>query len=39
MALAPLAVEPPQEREFVSAFLTSWGEAVTIPRVRRGARR
>jgi hypothetical protein len=28
MALAPLAVEPAQERVFVSAFLERWGEAL-----------
>ncbi len=28
MALAPLAVEPPQAHDFITAFLTRWGRAV-----------
>ena len=35
MALAPLAVEPSQERTFVSAFLERWGNAVTASVARR----
>ena len=35
MALAPLAVEPSQERTFVCAFLERWGSAVTASGVRR----
>jgi hypothetical protein len=40
MALASIAVEPPQQHAFVSAFLTRWGEAVRgAPTSRRLARR
>lgn len=37
MALAPLAVDPAKEHGFITAFLTSWGEA--IDRRKRGRRR
>jgi hypothetical protein len=37
LALAALAVEPAKEHAFVSAFLASWGDALT--RRRRGRRR
>lgn len=37
MALAPLAVEPAEERAFVTAFLDHWGRVLDRP--RRGARR
>ena len=36
MALAPLAVEPPREHGFLSAFLASWGTAVDRGPRRRG---
>jgi hypothetical protein len=40
MALAPLAVEPPQQSEFLLTFLTRWGEAIAKPagqqRMKRG---
>jgi histidine kinase/DNA gyrase B/HSP90-like ATPase len=40
MSLAPLAVEPPQQSEFLLTFLTRWGEAIEKPgsrqRVKRG---
>ena len=40
MALAPLAVEPPQQGEFLLTFLTRWGEAIEKPgsrhRLKRG---
>jgi len=35
MALAPLAVEPQHAREFVTAFLARWGEALDRPRPGR----
>jgi hypothetical protein len=35
MALAPLAVEPPHERAFVTAFLEHWGEALAPGRPPR----
>jgi hypothetical protein len=35
LALAPLAVEPAGEHGFVTAFLSSWGEAVAGARSRR----
>ncbi|MGH7321050.1 MAG: hypothetical protein ACRELA_15675, partial [Candidatus Rokuibacteriota bacterium] len=38
LALAPLAAEPDREHPFVTAFLTSWGEAVGAGR-GRGRRR
>ena len=38
MALAPLAVEPPQTRDFVSAFLGHWGKVLDRP-ARRHRRR
>jgi hypothetical protein len=37
MALAAVAVEPAKEHAFITAFLTSWGEAVE--RRRQGRRR
>ena len=37
MALAPLAVEPSGEHQFVTTFLTRWGEAVGPPK-REGRR-
>jgi hypothetical protein len=39
MALAPLAVEPAQQSEFVLTFLTRWGEAIDKPVSRKGASR
>jgi hypothetical protein len=39
MALSSIAVEPVQQHAFVSAFLARWGEAVSGPAKRRGARR
>jgi hypothetical protein len=39
MALSSIAVEPPQQHAFVTAFLTRWGEAVSGPAKRRGGRR
>ncbi len=39
MALAPLAVEPPQARDFVSAFLGHWGKVLDRPSRRRPRRR
>jgi hypothetical protein len=40
MSLAPLAVEPPQQSEFLLTFLMRWGEAIEKPgsrhRVKRG---
>jgi len=38
MALAPLAVEPEKSHDFITSFLTHWGEAVDRPR-RRPLRR
>jgi hypothetical protein len=38
MALAGLAVEPSQERAFVTAFLARWGESVEYRGARRGKR-
>ncbi len=38
MALAGLAVEPAQERAFVTAFLARWGESVDRRGTRRGKR-
>ncbi len=37
LALAPLAVEPSEEHQFVTAFLTRWGKALDGP--KRGKRR
>ena len=34
MALAPLAVEPREERAFVTQFLKRWGDALTGARGR-----
>lgn len=31
LSLAPLAVEPPQQSQFVRAFLSRWGEAIDRP--------
>jgi histidine kinase/DNA gyrase B/HSP90-like ATPase len=39
MALAPLAVEPHQARDFVAAFLAHWGNVVDRPGPRRRHRR
>ncbi len=36
MALAPLAVEPHKEREFVTRFLERWGDALTAGGRKRG---
>jgi hypothetical protein len=38
LALAPLAVEPAREHHFVTAFLSSWGDAIEKPRGRGRAR-
>jgi hypothetical protein len=35
MSLAPLAVEPAQQNEFVLTFLTRWGEAIDKPATRK----
>ncbi|GIW54775.1 MAG: hypothetical protein KatS3mg082_1179 [Nitrospiraceae bacterium] len=35
LALAPLAVEPADEHDFVTAFLARWGEALKRPPGRR----
>ena len=35
MALAPLAVEPAEQSNFVQTFLTRWGEAIEKPIGRR----
>ena len=35
LALAPLAVEPSQQSEFLLTFLTHWGEAIDKPSARR----
>jgi hypothetical protein len=37
MALAPLAAEPAHQHEFITAFLTRWGNADV--RVERGRKR
>ena len=34
LAMAPLAVEPAQEHAFLTAFLTSWGEATSRRKTR-----
>ncbi|HEV8375270.1 MAG TPA: ATP-binding protein [Candidatus Polarisedimenticolia bacterium] len=39
MALAPLAVEPEKSHDFVTSFLTHWGEAVDHPGRRPHRRR
>jgi hypothetical protein len=39
MALAGVAVEPAQSREFLAAFLSHWGEALGRDRRRRQPRR
>jgi len=39
MALAPLAVEPPQAHDFITAFLTRWGEALDRLRAKPSGRR
>jgi Histidine kinase-, DNA gyrase B-, and HSP90-like ATPase len=39
MSLAPLAVEPAQQSEFLLTFLTRWGEAIDKPVSRKGASR
>jgi hypothetical protein len=39
MALASVAIEPPQQQAFVSAFLTRWGDAVGGTQGRRRANR
>lgn len=40
MALSSIAVEPPQQHSFVTAFLERWGEAASGPRrSRRGLKR
>lgn len=39
MSLAPLAVEPAQQSQFLLTFLTRWGEAIDKPQRRRGALR
>ena len=39
MALAPLAVEPPDQHEFITAFLARWGTARDGRKRRRGKRR
>jgi hypothetical protein len=38
MALAPLAVDAAAQHEFVTAFLTRWGEALDKPDKRRTRR-
>ncbi|MEK7352311.1 MAG: hypothetical protein AAB177_15670, partial [Nitrospirota bacterium] len=35
LALAPLAVEPDQEHNFITKFLSHWGQALDQPQVRR----
>ncbi len=35
MALAPLAVEPPQEHTFITTFLSHWGESTGRPPPRK----
>jgi hypothetical protein len=39
LALAPLAVEPSQQGEFLLMFLTRWGEAIDKPPARRRMKR
>jgi Histidine kinase-, DNA gyrase B-, and HSP90-like ATPase len=39
MSLAPLAVEPSQQSEFLLTFLTRWGQAIDKPVSRKGANR
>ncbi|MCI0657715.1 MAG: ATP-binding protein [Acidobacteria bacterium] len=39
MALAPLAVEPEKSHDFITSFLTHWGEAVDRPKHRPLRRR
>ena len=39
LALAPLAVEPSQQSEFLLMFLTRWGEAIDKPPARRRMKR
>lgn len=39
MSLAPLAVEPAKQSEFLLSFLTRWGEAIDKPSGRNRARR
>jgi hypothetical protein len=39
MSLAPLAVEPAQQSQFLLTFLTRWGEAIDRPGTRRRALR
>ena len=39
MSLAPLAVEPAHQSQFLLTFLTRWGEAIEKPGSRRGALR
>ncbi len=39
MSLAPLAVEPAQQSEFLLTFLTRWGEAIDKPVSRKTASR
>lgn len=36
MALAPLTVEPVQQGNFLTTFMTRWGEAIEKPAERRG---
>jgi len=38
MALGPLAVAPAEEHNFITAFLSRWGEAVEKTASRRSAR-
>lgn len=38
LALAPLAAEPSGEHDFVTAFLSRWGEALEKPRTSTRAR-
>jgi hypothetical protein len=35
MALAPLAVEPANQNDFVLTFLSRWGEAIDKPSARK----
>jgi hypothetical protein len=39
MSLAPLAVEPAKQSEFLLSFLTRWGEAIDKPAGRSRAKR
>ncbi len=39
LALAPLAVDPPREHEFLTAFLAKWGHARHPPKGARSRRR